>query len=116
MTFHIDNWTDGLLALRAHIFETRGYSELVTAIRLPRSTVTDALMLAAIFDDAIREHATPGLLRRWNATLHDLEQELDRPDEVYTDNRTLWSILESAAVYLDSVDIEPPDDGVWISA
>jgi hypothetical protein len=115
MTLLIDNWTDGLRAIRQHAFETRGHDDpLPTIGHRPLTTGADALAIAAVFDDAVWDHGSPGLVRRWIAALDDLERDaLDAPDEVYANNRSFWATLEAAAVILDDVGAEAPDQGLW---
>jgi hypothetical protein len=117
MTFHIDNWLDGLLALRTRLLETRGYYEPTPGTRVPLATATEAVTIATIFHQPIQDHGTLQLVQRWLAVLTDLEHDVtDAPDEVYADNRAFWSTLEAVAVYLDSEDVPPADDGVWLAA
>src|SRR5438445_12048259 len=109
MTAHIYNWSDGYVAVRHRAFETRGFLELDTGARWPRTTGEDVVAIAAIFDPSVRRHATPGVMRRWRATLADLEREaMAAPRATYTENRRFWSSLEAAAVFLDDVAVSSP--------
>jgi hypothetical protein len=114
MTAHIHSWIDGYLAARYRAFEMCGSIELDTGARWPRTTGEDVLAIAALFDPAIRDHATPGVLRRWRATLTDLEREaVLAPHATYGENRTFWSSLEAAAVFLDDMAVTPPAPALW---
>ena len=73
MSAHIHSWIDGYAAVRARAYETRGAIELDTGARWPRTTGEDVIAIAALFDGAIRVHGTPGIVRRWRATLDQLE-------------------------------------------
>lgn len=110
----IDTWTDGYLALRYRAFETRGFIELDSGARWPRTTGEDVIAIAAFFDGALKAHATPGTAARWAATLADLEAgAVPSPHTTYFANRTFWSTLEVAAIYLDSVAAVVPAQPVW---
>ena len=114
MTTHIDTWTDGYLALRYRAFETRGFIELDTGARWPRTTGEDVIAIVAIFDHAVKAHATPGVLGRWHATLADLEAEaVSSPHKTYFANRAFWSTLEAVAVFLDDMAVSPPAQSLW---
>jgi hypothetical protein len=114
MTAHIHSWTDGYVAVRYRAFEMCGSIELDTGARWPRTTGEDVVAIAALFDPAIRTHATPGVLRRWRTTLADLEREaIAAPSDTYSENRAFWSSLEAAAVFLDDMAVIPPVPAVW---
>jgi hypothetical protein len=114
MTAHIHSWSDGYLAARYRAFETRGLIELDSGARWPRTTGEDVVAIAAMFDPAIRTHATPGVMRRWRATLGDLEQgAVASPHATYAENRTFWSSIEAAAVFLDDMAVTPPAPALW---
>jgi hypothetical protein len=114
MTAHIHSWTDGYLALRYRAFETRGAIELDTGARWPRTTGEDVVAIAAMFDPTIRATATPGVMRRWRATLADLEREaVAAPRATYSENRAFWSSVEAAAVFLDDMALTPPAPALW---
>lgn len=114
MTAHIYSWIDGYVALRARAFDVCGSIELDTGARWPRTAGEDAVAIAALFDSAIRTHATPGVMLRWRATLTDLEREaVAEPHRTYAENRTLWSSIEAAAVFLDDVAATPPSPAMW---
>jgi len=110
----IETWTDGYLALRFRAFNTRGFIELDSGARWPRTTGEDVIAIAGFFDGALKAHAPPGTAARWAATLADLEVgALQSPHETYFMNRTFWSTLEVAAIYLDSVAATVPSDSMW---
>lgn len=114
MTTHIELWTDGYLALKQRAAETRGLIELDTGERWPRTTGEDVIAIAALFDSALKEHATPGTATRWAAVLADLEAgAVSSPHTTYFANRTFWSMLEVAAIYLDSVAATVPAQSTW---
>jgi hypothetical protein len=114
MTAHIYNWTDGYVALRHRAFETRGFIELDSGARWPRTTGDDVVAIAALFDPAIRANATPGIMSRWRATLGDLERDaVTAPHETYAWNRTFWSTLEAVTAFLDNMAIAPPVPALW---
>jgi hypothetical protein len=114
MTAHIHNWTDGYLALRFRAFETRGFIELDSGHRWPRTTGEDVIAIAAIFDPALRAHGTPGVVHRWHGTLADLEADaMSEPHRTYDGNRSFWSTIEAAAVFLDDMAISPPMPSLW---
>ena len=48
MTAHIHSWTDGYLALRERVVQTRGLVELDTGARWPRTTGGDVIAIAAL--------------------------------------------------------------------
>jgi hypothetical protein len=114
MTAHVDTWTDGYLAVRGRAYETRGSIELDSGARWPRTTGQDVVAIAALFDRALRVHGTPGILRRWHATLADLEHEaLVAPHATYRENSAFWSSLETASVFLDDLAVTPPSPALW---
>lgn len=114
MSSHIHSWIDGYVAVRAHASETRGAIELDSGARWPRTTGSDVIAIAAMFDGAIRTHGTPGVMRRWRATLEGLEADaLTAAHSTYPSNRSFWSSLEVAAVFLDDVVVTPPAPAVW---
>jgi hypothetical protein len=114
MTNFIETWTDGYLAVKQRAYETRGFIELDSGARWPRTTGEDAITIAALFDGALNQHATPGTAARWAATLADLEVEaVPFPQSTYFANRTFWSTLEVAAIYLDSVAATVPAQPIW---
>ena len=114
MTTHIDTWTDGYLALRYRAFETRGFIELDTGARWPRTTGEDVIAIVAFFDHAVKSNGTPGILSRWHATLADLEAEaVSSPHKTYFANRAFWSTLELIAVFLDDMAVSPHAQPLW---
>jgi hypothetical protein len=118
MSAHIHTWTDGHLALRLHAYETRGSVEVnpdtSSAARWPRTTGADVVAIAAIVDPAVRANGTPGVLRRWHATLADLERDaLGAPHDTYAGNRMFWAAFESVAIYLDDIAVAPPAPEIW---
>jgi hypothetical protein len=114
MTDHIQTWTDGYIALRTFVWETRGGIETETNESWPRSTGDDVVAIAALFDPEIRAHGTPGVVRRWLAALDDIERSaLTCPHETFRANGSFWASLEVAAVFLDDLAISPPEQGLW---
>ena len=118
MSSHIHTWTDGHLAVRERAYEVRGFveinSETHAAARWPRTTGADVIAIAAVLDPAVRANGTPGLLRRWRATLADLQREaLPAARDTYSENRTFWSTFESVAIFLDDVAVSPPSPAIW---
>jgi hypothetical protein len=110
----IQTWSDGYLATRYRAFETRGFVELDSGERWPRTTGEDVIAIAALFDRAIKGHGTPGVLNRWAATLADIEADaVQSPHKTYFANRTFWSTLESATVFLDDMAVSPPAEALW---
>ena len=114
MSQHIHTWIDAHLAVRARAYETRGSIQLDSGAQWPRTTGADVIAIAALFDHAVRLHGTPGIARRWRATLADLEREaLTAPRETYAENRAFWPTLESVSVFLDDVAVAPPAPALW---
>jgi len=118
MSSHIHTWTDGHLAVRERAYEGRGFveinSETHAAARWPRTTGADVIAIAAVLDPAVRANGTPGLLRRWRATLADLQREaLPAARDTYSENRAFWSTFESVANFLDDVAVSPPSPAIW---
>jgi hypothetical protein len=110
----VDTWTDGYLVLRHRAFDARGAVELDTGERWPRTTGEDVVAIAALFDPAMRRHATPGARHRWRGALDQLERTAMRtPHAVYADNRAFWSTLEFAAVFLDDQAVSVPGEALW---
>lgn len=114
MTTDIETWTDGYLVLRQRAIEARGLVDLDGGASWPRTTGEDVIAIAALFDAALKEHATPGTAARWAAALADLETgALTSPHTTYFANRAFWSTLEIAAIYLDSVEAMVPAQPIW---
>ena len=114
MSLHIHSWVDGHLAVRERAYQTRGFVELDGGARWPRTTGADVIAIAAIVDPPIKRHGTPGVLRRWRATLADLQREaLAVPHDTYSENRSFWSTFEFVVVFLDDVAVTPPGAAVW---
>ncbi len=113
MTSDIQTWTDGYLELRASAADARGVDD-EGETSWPRTTGADVIDIAAQFDEAIRCDGSPGLRRRWDMRLHELERvALASPAKAYAHNPELWSTLEAAAVYLDDVAAAVPDAETW---
>jgi hypothetical protein len=84
--------------------ETRGSIELDSGAKWPRTSGDDVIAIAATFDPPMRQHGSPGMLRRWRATLADLERDaLVAAHKTYPENHTFWDSLEMMAVLLDQV-------------
>jgi len=108
------NWIDSYCALRARAVELRGELELVDGSFVPRTTGHDAIVIAAVFDLAIRGDGGLGLVARWISTLADLADDaLVAPFEPYERNPSFWSTLADAAVYLDDLDVPAPTPEIW---
>jgi hypothetical protein len=112
MTADIQTWIDGYLAVRERVVERRGEIELDSGARCPQANGDDVLLIVALFDPAVREHATPGLMRRWQAMFDELRQ-LGPAHEAYRNNDTFWATLEVAAVHLEHMAVTPPSPSMW---
>ena len=114
MSQHIHSWVDGHLAIRERAYQIRGFVEIDSGARWPRTTGADVIAIAALVDPAIKKHGTPGVLRRWMATLADLQRDaLPAAQDTYPENRTFWASLESTVIYLDDVAVAPPSTALW---
>ena len=114
MSQHIHSWIDGHLAIRERAYQTRGFVEIDSGARWPRTTGADVIAIAALVNPAVRKHGTPGVLRRWIATLANLQREaLPAAQDTYPENRTFWSSLESTVIYLDDIAVAPPSAALW---
>lgn len=114
MSTPIHSWIDGYAAVRIRAYETRGAIELDSGARWPRTTGADVIAIAALFDPALRAHGTPGVLRRWRATLDELQTDaLTDPHATYAGNRSFWASLEVVAVALDDLIVRPPAPALW---
>ena len=114
MSQHIHSWLDGHLVVRDRAYQTRGFVQLESGARWPRTTGADVVAIAALVDAAAKRYGTPGVLRRWHATLADLQRNaLRSPADIYLENQTLWASLESTAIYLDDVAAAPPSPVLW---
>ena len=114
MSQHIHSWVDGHLAIRNRAYATRGFVELDGGSRWPRTTGADVIVIAAFVDSAVKVHGTPGLLRRWRATLADLQRDaLPAAQDTYLENRTFWASLEAATIYLDDIAVASPSPALW---
>ncbi|MBV8757171.1 MAG: hypothetical protein JO257_07855 [Deltaproteobacteria bacterium] len=95
-------------------YETRGAIELDRGARWPRTTGSDVIIIAALFDPAIRAHGTPGVLRRWRVELDAMETDaLTGARSTYPGGRSFWRTLEVVAVFLDDMMVAPPVSAVW---
>ncbi len=84
------------------------------ATHWPRTTGADVIAIAALVDSAVRANGTLGILRRWRATLADLQRAaLPAPRDTYPQNRSFWASIESVAVFLDDVAVAPPAPAIW---
>ena len=118
MSAHIHSWIDGHLAVRQRAYQSRGSVELNPgtpgSARWPRTTGADVVAIAAMLDSAVHRNATPGVLRRWRATLADLQRDaLPSPHDTYVGNATFWASFESAAIFLDDIAVMPPAPELW---
>jgi hypothetical protein len=114
MSHHIHSWVDGHLAIRQRAYETRGFVEIDSGTRWPRTTGADVISIAALVNPAVRQHATPGVLRRWVATCADLQHDaLPSAQDTYPENRSFWASLESTVIYLDDIAVAPPSAALW---
>ena len=86
MSSHIHSWIDGYLALRDRAYETRGFVELDDSVRRAgraRPAPTSSRSPRCSIRRCART-ARPASLRRWRATLDDLERDaLTAPRETY---------------------------------
>lgn len=112
----ISTWLDGYLELRHRAFADRGAIELPDGTRWPRTTGEQVAAIAATFTPAIRANAAPKVVRRWRATLADIQRDalIDLHD-TYINNRTFWATLEAVAVYLDNLALRPPATRAWLA-
>ncbi|MFT3697694.1 MAG: hypothetical protein QM831_31435 [Kofleriaceae bacterium] len=106
------NWTDGYFSLRARAIDTRGEDKLDDS-RWPRTNGADALAIFALYDDAVMEEGSAGLVERWERARQKLELALLGLRDCYAENRDLWSLIADASVYLDDLGIESPKDESW---
>ncbi|MBX3156808.1 MAG: hypothetical protein KF773_12450 [Deltaproteobacteria bacterium] len=112
----IRSWTDGYLAILRAACESRGVMEEL-GVQWPSLSGGDTIVIAALFDAAVRAHATPGVLARWFAALDDVERHaLAATHGVFPESRAFCSSLEGAAVLLDALAVEPPAPRVWDAA
>lgn len=102
--------------------DNRGFDELRISddevIRWPRTTGSDVIAIAALFDKSVREmplrFGGHGLANRWRACVDDLERyALPVPFAEYVENRSFWRTLPSVCVYLHSEHSPLPPTGVW---
>ena len=112
----ISTWLDGYLELRHRAFADRGAIELADGTRWPRTTGEQVAAIAATFTPAIRANAAPKVVRRWRATLADIQRDaLADLHDTYINNRTFWATLEAVAVYLDNLALRPPATRAWLA-
>jgi len=112
----ISTWLDGYLELRHRAFADRGAIELPDGTRWPRTTGEQVAAIAATFTPAIRANAAPKVVRRWRATLADIQRDaLTDLHDTYINNRTFWATLEAVAVYLDNLALRPPATRAWLA-
>jgi len=112
----ISTWLDGYLELRHRAFADRGAIELPDGTRWPRTTGEQVAAIAATFTPAIRANAAPKVVRRWRATLADIQRDaLADLRDTYINNRTFWATLEAVAVYLDNLALRPPATRAWLA-
>lgn len=110
----ISTWLDGYLALRHRAFADRGSIELPDGTRWPRTTGEQVAAIAATFTPAIRANAVPRIVKRWRATLADIERDaFEDLHDTYIHNREFWATLESLALYLDGMALRPPTMRAW---
>lgn len=112
----ISTWLDGYLELRHRAFSDRGAIELPDGTRWPRTTGEQVAAIAATFTPAIRANAAPKVVRRWRATLADIQRDaLAGLHDTYVNNRRFWATLEAVAVYLDNLALRPPATRAWMA-
>ena len=112
----ISTWLDGYLELRHRAFADRGAIELPDGTRWPRTTGEQVAAIAATFTPAIRANAAPKVVRRWRATLADIQRDaLAGLHDTYVNNRRFWATLEAVAVYLDNLALRPPATRAWMA-
>ena len=112
----ISTWLDGYLELRHRAFADRGAIELPDGTLWPRKTGEQVAAIAATLTPAIRANAAPKVVRRWRATLADIQRDaLADLYETYVNNRAFWATLEAVAVYLDNLALRPPATRAWMA-
>ena len=119
--FPIDSWQRAFVAIHKTASESRGFEldgGTEPARRWPRTIGADVVAIAAVFDGALRRvpHGFGGqaLARRWTSAMLDVEQfALRAPLAVYRANRSFWSLLSAACVYLDAQALSPGGPAVW---
>ncbi|HEY0251903.1 MAG TPA: hypothetical protein VGC41_10270 [Kofleriaceae bacterium] len=108
----VSNWTDGYFSVHARAVEARG-EDCLDDVRWPRTTGADAIAIVALYDDAIMEHGSAGLVERWERTRDKLGLALLGLRDAYAENRDLWSVIADASVYLDDSGVESPETETW---
>ena len=80
-------------AARARVRDARLRSSSTRGARWPRTTGADVIAIAArVRSERCARTARRASLRRWRATLADLERDaLTAPRETYAENRTFWA-------------------------
>ena len=112
----ISTWLDGYLELRHRAFADRGATELPDGTRWPRTTGEQVAAIAATLTPAIRANAAPKVVRRWRATLADIQRDaLADLHDTYLNNRAFWATLKAVAVYLDNLGLRPLATRAWMA-
>lgn len=119
--FPIDSWQRAFVAIHRTASESRGIEldgRTDLAARWPRTIGADVVAIAAVFDSALRRvpygFGGQALARRWTTAMVDIERlALRAPFAAYVANRSFWSILTAACVYLDAQGAAPPGPAIW---
>jgi hypothetical protein len=108
------SWFDIYQLLRARAETARGTVSITAsggdpAVSYPHTTSRDAFAIALVFDTAINDSGSRGLLHRWLLESDLLAGEPDDSTAPYVGNRSLWDVLATAAAELDDVHALLPD-------
>ena len=122
MSIPITSWLRAFFALQECASDSRGSDELRIneddVLRWPRTTGSDVIAIAAIFDPSLREaplrFGGHGVAARWRACVDDLSRfAMASPFEEYAQNRTFWQTLPSVCVYLHAERTPLPPPHIW---
>ncbi len=117
----IDSWRHAYVALQQTAGESRGV-ELDggpdPAARWPRTIGADVVAIAALIHPVLQRvpygFGGQALARRWLTTTLDMERvALGAPRAIYPENRSFWSTLSAACVYLDAEGAPLPRPPFW---
>lgn len=118
----IRDWSDGFSALKHHVERSRGAIESDICAgdweRWPRSTASDALVIAAFLHphmlEVVKGHETHGAWRRWVACVRHLVRfTLQKPHDEYPENRHFWAEVLRACVHLSTHSAPLPSQDEW---
>jgi hypothetical protein len=122
MSIPITSWLRAFFALKQCAMDSRGFVEIPIDddefIRWPRTTGSDVVAVAALFDPSIRAQPLRfgghGLARQWRACADDLERyALVAPSREYPENQSFWHTLEPVCVYLHAQRAALPPAEIW---